>query len=36
LQKMDAAEHEILMERPQIRNAAFDAIAALFDAQRRN
>jgi lysophospholipase len=36
LQKMDSAEHEILMERPQIRNAAFDAIAALFNAQRRN
>lgn len=33
LVELDGAQHEVLMERPQTRNRAFDEACALFDAQ---
>jgi alpha-beta hydrolase superfamily lysophospholipase len=30
----DRAEHEVMMERPEIRNAVFNKIAAWFDTHR--
>ena len=34
LEMFDRAEHEVMMERPEIRNAVFNKIAAWFDTHR--